>query len=145
MSADAKKATRAQERVPVPRLEIVAALVVKGFGTADVAMRYGAMVFMSWMAKESIEALAGKTTVAVFSAVADWAGATEGGIERTVLLVSLSINAIGIGAFWAMRRYYRHEIGRMADDKKKLETLIDPGRTTSGLLRSGANPKGDGR
>ena len=99
-------------------------------------LKWGTFAFIAYCIQSSIQALAGKYTMATFVAqfVASWALSAK--IAWTVTFL------VAIG--WSLERKLRKKrTGGMAREKKLIELKIDPKRTSSTLPESGDTRKDD--
>lgn len=93
-------------------------------------IKWGSLVAIAYFVKESIEAVAGKSTdLKVLANIA-----VRVVSDRWVFLMV----AIAVGVGQEVRvRNLKKRIGQMAAEKAKLEAILDPDRKSSTLLRTG--------
>jgi hypothetical protein len=101
------------------------------FNLASKAIPWVAIVFVAIQTRIALQALAGKRTIADF--IVGWFGDGSG------LTITLSFSATAIATLWAIiERKLRHrKVEYLGKRNTKNEQLIDPNRTSSGLLPDG--------
>lgn len=98
-------------------------------------VKYGAYVFLGYWAYLSIDALAGKTTLADIALSYFTSKENDHGLPWILVVIFV---------IWAAleRRLRLRKTVALADQIKELQKRIDPQRTSSGLLQTGeTNPK----
>ena len=103
--------------------------------TARVIVMCVMVAFLGWCAKEAVSALAGRVTGT--NIVLQFFGFLE-------VSIAVAWGAAAAAAIWGFRErsLRRSTTKRMSDRVEELELLIDPGRTSSNLSRTGeTNPK----
>ncbi len=101
--------------------------------------RFGFLGWLVYQLRYMVEALAGKDTSAVF--VVDWFSGTRCG-----LAVSGALALAGVAVTWAVgeRFFRRRQNRRMSGTIQRLESRLDPDRSSSGLEKDGTtHPRDD--
>lgn len=103
--------------------------------TIRFAIKWGVIAFCGYEASEAVQAFAGQETglkLAITAWVETKVGITVGS--------ALTIGALGIGYGNWQARLRRRAIERMGRRPAELEAMIDPKRSSSGLLQDGRTP-----
>jgi hypothetical protein len=100
-------------------------------------IRYGTLVWICRYVYLGVAVLAGRSTVAEFfmKVLANMSVSTT---------LSLSFGATGLTYGWIQRQLRRRTIREKAARIKELEELLDPGRSSSGLMPDGSSRIEDG-
>ena len=127
--------------VPVPRKE---SLVKWFFGHIFSMIRRHGSVFAFWggigycvpEASLAVQSYAGHVSVADFSL-------RMLGSFSVFWSMNVTVSGLSISLYLKERREHRATRERLAEEKEKLERLLDPGRTSSLLTSDGQTRKGD--
>lgn len=133
---DIEPASPTSERVQAPRVDLTTIRIIDQTGrTVRSTVKWAAIAFFGYEAAQTLQSFAGHET-GVTIAVSAWlqtkVGLTVGG--------SLTIGGLGIGYGNWQARLRRRAITRMGNRPRELETQIDPGRSSSGLMQDGRIP-----
>ncbi len=108
-------------------------------------VKYGAFVCIAWIGKDWVIALAGKETTANIGVDAS----VDAGLDVTVgvdqYLIPVLVALVLVFFLWANaeRKLRQSTVLRLQSRIQSLEKLVDPGRTTSGLLPNGETRRED--
>ncbi|CAI2716936.1 hypothetical protein [Nitrospina watsonii] len=130
--------SRVDELKVLKQIEIIKAISDIFHALIKFGAILGCVFFVAQSATASITALAGKESIAYLQLMA------ELNINRTLVDVLFFIFGAG-GVTYGIRseRFRRKDVERLTTRIKKLEELLDPNRTSSGLDPTGQNIPGD--
>ena len=133
---DSKPVPVPTESVETPEFNFATIRIIDQIGkTVRSTVKWAAIAFFGYEAAHTIQSFAGHET-GVTIAISAWlqtkVGLTVGG--------SLTIGGLGIAYGNWQARLRRRAVTRMGSRPRELESQIDPGRSSSGLMQDGRTP-----